>query len=54
MELKEAESVIERYQNNEMVYEQEYIDALETVNEHLTKQVVYWKSEALTVRASLK
>jgi len=52
--LKQAEAVIERHENGDMVYEQEYIDALEVVNEHLAKQSSYWKAEALLARAALK
>lgn len=54
MDLKQAEAVIERHENGDMVYEQEYIDALEVVNEHLTKHSSYWKAEALAARTSLK
>lgn len=54
MDLKQAEAVIERHENGDMVYEQEYIDALEVVNEHLIKQSSYWKAEALSARTALK
>lgn len=54
MDLKQAEAVIERHENGDMVYEQEYIDALEVVNEHLAKQSSYWKAEALAARTALK
>lgn len=54
MDLKQAEAVIERHENGDMVYEQEYIDALEVVNEHLAKQSSYWKAEALASRTALK
>lgn len=54
MDLKQAEEVIERRENGDMVYEQEYIDALEVVNEHMTKQVSHWKTEALSARTALK
>jgi len=54
MDLKQAEAVIERHENGDMVYEQEYIDALEVVNEHLVKQTMYWKAEALSARSALK
>lgn len=54
MDLKQAEAVIERHENGDRVYEQEYIDALEVVNEHLAKQSSYWKAEALSARTALK
>ena len=54
MDLKQAEAVIERHENGDMVYEQEYIDALEVVNEQLAKQSSYWKAEALSARTALK
>lgn len=54
MDLKQAEAVIERHDNGDMVYEQEYIDALEVVNGHLAKQSSYWKAEALSARTALK
>lgn len=54
MDLKQAESVIEHRENGDIVYEQEYIDALEVVNEHMTKQVTHWKTEALSARTALK
>lgn len=54
MDLKQAEAVIERHENGDMVYEQEYIDALEVVNEHLAKHSSYWKAEALSARTALK
>ncbi|MGE7839587.1 hypothetical protein ACQKNX_02230 [Lysinibacillus sp. NPDC093712] len=54
MDLKQAEAVIERRENGDMVYEQEYIDALEVVNEQMTKQVTHWKAEALSARTALK
>lgn len=54
MDLRQAQAVIERRENGDMVYEQEYIDALEVVNEHMTKQVTHWKVEALSARTALK
>ncbi|GEM_PF-3502723 len=54
MDLKQAEAVIDRHENGDMVYEQEYIDALEVLNEHLFKQSSYWKAEALSARTALK
>ncbi|MGE8004363.1 hypothetical protein [Lysinibacillus sp. NPDC093216] len=54
MDLKQAEAVIERHENGDMVYEQEYIDALEVVKDHLAKQSSYWKTEALSARTALK
>lgn len=52
--LKQAEAVIERHENGVLVYEQEYIDALEVANEYLVKQSLYWKIEALSARTALK
>jgi hypothetical protein len=54
MDLKQAEVVIERHENGDPVYEQEYIDALEVVKEHYAKQSSYWKTEALSARTALK
>lgn len=54
VDLKQAEAIIERHENGDMVYEQEYIDALEVVNEHLAKQSSYWKAEALSARTAFK
>lgn len=54
MNLKQAEAVIERHENGDMVYEQEYIDALEVVKDNLSKQSSYWKAEALSARTALK
>ncbi|MGE7129180.1 hypothetical protein [Lysinibacillus xylanilyticus] len=54
MDLKQAETVIERHENGDMVYEQEYIDALEVVKEHFSKQSSYWKAEVLSARTALK
>lgn len=54
MDLKQAEAVIERHENGDMVYEQEYIDALEVVKDHFAKQSSCWKAEALSARTALK
>ncbi len=49
MDLKQAEEVIERRENGDMVYEQEYIDALEVVKDHMTKQVSHWNERAMVI-----
>lgn len=54
MDLKQAERIMERHENGDVIYEQDYIDALEVVNEHLVKQSSYWKAEALSARTALK
>ena len=50
MDLKQAEAILEKYNEGQTVYEQEYIDALGVVNAHLEKQVSHWKFEALKAR----